>query len=154
MNDLDVLCDLDALQQLKARYCRFLDTKEWRAWRALFTDDFVSDTSASGGRRVEGADAFVDFVRRMLGNRTTVHQVHAPELERTSERTARGVWALEDFVRFGPGLNMRGYGHYHETYEKSDGIWRLKTSRLTRLRGDLVTPILSLKIPDRVWRGG
>jgi hypothetical protein len=29
---------------------------------------------------------------------------------------------------------MTGYGHYHETYEKVDGAWKLKTAKLTRLR--------------------
>jgi hypothetical protein len=35
MNDLDVRRDLDALQRLKAHYCRFLDTRDWTAWRAF-----------------------------------------------------------------------------------------------------------------------
>jgi hypothetical protein len=29
---------------------------------------------------------------------------------------------------------MRGFGHYHETYEKIDGAWVIKTTTLTRLR--------------------
>lgn len=151
MNELDAFRDLEALKQLKARYCRFLDAKDWTAWRGLFSDDFVSDTSESGGKRVVGGDAFVAFVRGHLGkaSRTTVHQVHAPEIELLSAGTARGVWALEDFVHFVPGLNLRGYGHYDETYEKLDGRWYFKTSKLTRLREDLVTPFFSLKLPVR-----
>jgi hypothetical protein len=31
---------------------------------------------------------------------------------------------------------MHGYGHYHETYEKFDGRWLIKTLRLSRLRVD------------------
>ena len=31
-------------------------------------------------------------------------------------------------------------GHYHETYEKTDGEWRIKTLRLTRLRMDMTAP--------------
>lgn len=151
MDDVRALHDLEALKQLKARYCRLLDAKDWTAWRRLFADDFVSDTSESGGKRVAGADAFVAFVRGHLGkrSRTTVHQVHAPEIGLLSASTARGVWALEDFVHFAPGLNLRGYGHYDETYEKLDGEWRFKTSTLTRLREDLVTPLFSLKLPAR-----
>jgi hypothetical protein len=42
---------------------------------------------------------------------------------------------------------MHGYGHYHETYEKADGEWRIKSSKLIRLREDIVTPIFSLYIP-------
>jgi hypothetical protein len=145
--------DLEQLRQLKARYCRLLDGKDWAAWRALFADDFVSDTTASGGKRIEGADAFVAFVRKVLGRRVTVHQVHAPELELTSPGSARGIWALEDLIRFAPGLGFRGYGHYHETYEKSAGQWRIKSSTLTRLREDLVTPFFSLYISRLIRKG-
>ncbi|MFA5939516.1 MAG: nuclear transport factor 2 family protein [Sinimarinibacterium sp.] len=149
MTEIDALRDIEALKQLKARYCRLLDAKDWAAWRELFTDDFLSDTTASGGTRVEGADAFIDFVRRMLGapRKITVHQVHAPELERVSDTTARGIWALNDIVRLAPGFTLYGYGHYHETYEKSDGQWRIKSSRLTRLRADIKMPFLTLPLP-------
>ena len=122
-------------KQLKARYCRHLDTKDWQAWRSLFTDDFLSDTSPAGGKVIQGADDFVAFTRKSLRSQATVHQVHAPEIELTSATTARGVWALEDVVRFGPGVNLRGYGHYTETYEKVDGQWFIASSTLTRLRG-------------------
>jgi len=144
--------DIDAITQLKARYCRFLDVKDWTAWRDLFTDDFVGDTSEAGGQKIEGADAFVAFVHRNLGSprRKTVHQVHAPEIELLSPSTARGIWALEDFVRLAPGLDMHGYGHYHETYEKGDGQWRIKSSKLTRLREDIVTPLFSIHVSDRL----
>ena len=38
------LHEVEAIKQLKARYCRYLDTKDWDAWRAIFADDFLSDT--------------------------------------------------------------------------------------------------------------
>ena len=34
-------------------------------------------------------------------------------------------------------MNLRGYGHYRETYEKVDGQWRITSSKLTRLREDV-----------------
>jgi hypothetical protein len=144
------LVEIEAIKRLKARYCRFLDTKDWSAWRALFADDFVSDTSPAGGKRIEGADEFVAFTRKSLRNQATVHQVHAPEIELTSPTTARGVWALEDVVRFGPGVNLRGYGHYQETYEKIDGQWRFKSSTLTRLREDIFNGLVAVFISDRM----
>ena len=30
-----------AIETLKAKYFRLLDTKDWDGWRALFTDDFT-----------------------------------------------------------------------------------------------------------------
>lgn len=147
MSTIEQLSETQALEQLKARYCRLLDSKDWIGWRNLFTDDFVSDTTESGGKVIAGADAFVAFVRKMLSKRRTVHQVHAPELILTSPTSATGIWALEDYLRFAPGLSLRGYGHYHETYEKHDGVWRIKTSKLTRLRGDIHTPIFTFSVP-------
>jgi uncharacterized protein (TIGR02246 family) len=144
MNDAAALFDIESIKQLKARYCRHLDAKDWAAWRELFADDFVSQVAGTGGA-VVGADEFVSYARSTLGKRSqpTVHQVHSPEISLTSPTTARGVWALSDVVRLLPALTLRGYGHYHETYEKHDGRWRLKSSQLTRLREDLVTPLFA-----------
>ena len=79
-----------------------------------------------------------------------MHQVHAPDIELDSPSTAHGVWALEDVVRFGPGVNLRGYGHYTETYEKLDGAWRIKSSTLTRLREDVFNGLLAVYLSPRV----
>jgi hypothetical protein len=148
------LLAIEAIKQLKARYCRYLDTKEWAGWRALFTDDFVSDTSEAGGKLIVGADDFVAFTRKGIGRpaQATTHQVQAPEIDLTSATTARGVWALHDVVRFGPGVTLVGFGHYHETYESIDGRWLIKSSKLTRLREDIVTPLFSFYVSDRIRR--
>jgi len=148
------LLAIESIKQLKARYCRYLDTKDWAAWRSLFTDDFVSDTAEAGGKLIAGADDFVAFTRNNIGRpgQATAHQVHAPEIELTSPTTARGVWALQDVVRFSPGVTLVGYGHYHETYENIAGKWFIKSSKLTRLREDIVTPLFSLHISDRIRR--
>ncbi|WP_420920353.1 nuclear transport factor 2 family protein [Mycobacterium kansasii] len=143
----------------------------WRAWRQQRSrrrrrqcrsdrfrrggrqpDDFGSDTSQAGGRVIRGADEFVSYVRHALGkpSQPTVHQVHAPEITLTSPTTATGIWALEDVVRLGPGVNLNGRGHYHETYEKLDGSWLIKSSTLTRLREDIFNPIFSVRISPRL----
>ena len=152
MDDATALPEIEAIKQLKARYCRLLDTKNWDAWRKLFSDDFLSDTSQAGGKIIRGADEFVSFTRRGLRDQATVHQVHAPEIELTSATTARGVWALEDVVRFGPLVNLRGYGHYTETYEKRDGQWLITSSTLTRLREDVGNGVVSVFISARMRR--
>jgi hypothetical protein len=149
---LKELVDIEAIKQLKARYCRYLDTKDWSAWREIFTDDFHSDTAESGGKVIDGADEFVAFTRKSLRNQATVHQVHAPEIELISPTTARGIWALEDVVRFGPGVNLRGYGHYEETYQKVDGQWHISSSKLTRLRVDVFNGLVAVYLSDRINR--
>ncbi len=148
--------DIEEIKQLKARYCRLLDTKDWASWRSVFADDFVSDTSEAGGQIVSGADEFVAFTRGNIGkpSQPTVHQVHAPEIELLSATSARGVWAIEDVVALAPGVNLRGYGHYRETYVKTEGRWYIKSSKLTRLREDIFNPLFSVRITDRVRRVG
>jgi hypothetical protein len=57
-----------------------------------------------------------------------------PEIELTSETTASGVWALEDYNIYEDGSQSHGWGHYLETYEKIQGRWYIKTSSLSYLR--------------------
>ena len=128
--------DIEAIKQLKARYFRMMDTKDWDGMRLVFADDVLIDTTESGGRVVEGADDFMTGLRDLLADVVTVHHGHMPEIELTSETTATGVWSMEDMLRWPNGGELHGFGHYHETYEKADGRWRIKTMTLTRLRMD------------------
>jgi len=132
--------DMEAIKQLKARYFRTMDTKDWVTMRQVFTDDVLMDTTDSGGDIVAGADRFLAFLREMLDAVVTVHHGHTPEIELTSASSATGIWAMEDMLRWPDGRELHGYGHYHETYEKGDGVWRIKSSTLTRLRMDFTEP--------------
>jgi hypothetical protein len=128
--------DVEAIKQLKARYFRTMDTKDWDGMRAVFADGVVMDTTESGGGVIAGADAFVAFLRETLADVVTVHHGHMPEITVTSATTATGVWAMEDRLRWPDGTTLHGFGHYHETYEQAAGDWRIATSTLTRLRMD------------------
>jgi uncharacterized protein (TIGR02246 family) len=132
--------DMEAIKQLKARYFRTMDTKDWDTMRQVFTDDVVMDTTDSGGDVVTGADHFLAFLRQALDAVVTVHHGHTPEIELTSASSASGIWAMEDMLRWPDGSELHGYGHYHETYEKGDGVWRIKSSTLIRLRMDFTGP--------------
>ena len=133
--------ELESIRQLKARYCRFLDTKDVESWRAVFAPDVVVtlDMAVSAGGAdpktappLEGVDNFVPMVLGSLENAATMHHCHTPEIALTSLMTATGIWAMEDWIIFGNGNELHGAGHYHETYEKQDGTWRIKTLHLTR----------------------
>jgi uncharacterized protein (TIGR02246 family) len=132
--------DVWAITQLKARYFRTMDAKDWAGMRTVFTDDVVMDTTDSGGGVVTGADDFLAFLSETLADVVTVHHGHMPEIELTSATTATGVWALHDLLRWPDGSELAGYGHYHETYRKGDDGWRIASSRLTRLRMDFSAP--------------
>lgn len=129
--------DIEAIKQLKARYFRSMDTKDWAAMRQVFTDDVIIDTTQdAGGEAIHGGDVFMTFLEGVIGDVITVHHGHMPEISVTSPTTATGIWAMEDMLRWPDGNEMHGYGHYNETYEKVDGHWRIKTLTLTRLRVD------------------
>ena len=132
--------DLEAIRQLKARYFRTMDTKDWEGMREVFAADAVVDTTSSGGGVVRGADRFMGVLREALEDVVTVHHGHMPEIELTSPTKAKAVWAMEDHLRWPDGRELHGYGHYHETYERVDGAWRIKTLKLTRLRTDVTEP--------------
>lgn len=133
--------ELEEIRQLKARYCRFLDTKDAESWRALFTPDVsvLLDAAVSTGGAdpmtgppIEGVDNFVPTVIESLEGVTTVHHCHTPELTLTSPTTATGIWAMEDMLFFPDGAQLHGAGHYRETYEKRDGRWQIRSLHLTR----------------------
>lgn len=133
--------ELEAIRQLKARYCRFLDTKDLASWRDVFTTDVVVTldmaVSTAGADPqtappIEGVENFAPMVMDGLEGVATKHHCHTPEITLTSATTAIGIWAMEDLLIFGDGRELYGAGHYHETYEKRDGRWQIKTLHLTR----------------------
>lgn len=144
--ETSVGADLEAIKQMKARYCRFMDTKDWDGFRSLFCDDAVVDTSQAtvdplgywdgGTLPVLTPDAITTALRDRMAGVFTCHQVHAPEIELTGPNTATGIWALEDIVRRPAGSELasfHGWGHYHETYRKVDGRWQFASVRVSRL---------------------
>lgn len=144
MNDIERLLAIEEIKQLKARYFRCVDTKDWEGYRSVLADDVVVDITEDmpEGGLVVGGDAAAEIVRRSLtADIVSVHHGHCPEIEVLTPTTARGVWAMEDKLSWGPasafpGQTMHGMGHYTETYEKTDCGWRIKTMKLTRLRCD------------------
>jgi hypothetical protein len=145
--DPDRLSDLYEIEQLKARYFRYLDTKAWDLWRLLFTDDVDVHIEASAEpdqpvSKSSGADSFVARVSSILETALTVHHGHMPEIEFTGPDEATGVWAMYDWVdNPDKGYAVQGWGHYHERYRRgTDGVWRISELRLIRLRSDFIEP--------------
>jgi hypothetical protein len=127
--------DVEEIKKLKARYFRFLDTKDWRGYRQLFTNDVVVDLTDPGNQLWDGIDTYMEYVLSLTIARS-VHHGHMPEIELTSATTATGIWSMEDRVRWMDGYDTHGFGHYFETYEKVDDRWRIKTMKLAYLRID------------------
>ena len=141
MTDSEQLLAIEEVKQLKARYFRCMDTKDWAGFEAVFAADATVDYTPPGGNPAEwsasGRTDIVAFVRKVVERAVTVHHGHMPEVEVTSPTTARAVVAMEDLIWWPEGSRRRtlhGWGHYHETYIRADGNWLIKTLRLTRLR--------------------
>jgi hypothetical protein len=126
--------DIEEIKNLKARYFRFLDTKDWENFRSIFTDDVVVDVSGSGGEVYRGLDPYMDYIHHYVSQLKTVHHGHMPEITLLSDTLAAGIWSMEDWVDFPNGRELNGKGHYFEKYEKVDGEWKIKELVLTRLR--------------------
>jgi hypothetical protein len=69
--------------QVKARYCRTLDTKDWAGYADVFTEDFELDTSAAGGPpTIYGREAAIP-------NRTSLEPPHQSHLANDIQRAVR-----------------------------------------------------------------
>jgi len=156
---------IEEIKRLKARYFRCMDTKDWEGYLAVFAPDAEIDSSeAYTPRDFTGAVFLVDGVAppepdltwrstnpkqftadlaKTLDGVSTVHHGHMPEIELTSPTTAKGIWSMEDKLRWPEGSpirEMHGYGHYVETYVRLPQGWRIQTLKLTRVRVDTIPP--------------
>ena len=127
------LLALEDIRALKARYFRAMDTKDWALLASCFTEDLHADFRAGPGMLVEGREAYMAQISEILKDATTVHQGHMPEITLLDPDNATGVWAMEDLVQL-PGISLQGWGHYHERYRREEGVWKIASIRLSRLR--------------------
>ena len=143
-----LLLEIEAIKQLKARYFRYIDAKRWSDLKALFTADARWDVDGGSGHyEWTSPDEFIAHVSKSLAAPAiSVHQGHMPEIELVDETKARGTWAMFDYVDV-PGKPARqGYGRYHETYRKEALGWRIGSLKLTRLRVDALA-----ERPERLY---
>ena len=93
MSTADRLLAIEEIHQLKARYIRCLDMKDWVCWEGVFapTFHFKNGTTEWHGPKemVESTHGTGIFDRVK-----TVHHAHMPEIEILSPTTARGSGRL------------------------------------------------------------
>ena len=153
MDDLQRLVAIEDIRQLKARYFRLMDTKDWEGLAKVFAPDAQFDLRQVASVRDPltgvweppyGDDSQVfrskpvvlKMIHDALQHRISAHHGHMAEIEISSDRTAHAVWAMEDVIRSPPGephIWMQGYGHYHDTYVRLTDGWAIQTTRITRL---------------------
>jgi len=132
--------EIEAIRQLKYRYLRAVDLKLFDLLASTFAPDAVS--AYDGGKQsYRGRDAIVAWLRSAMDNEiVTLHQVHHPEIELTSDTTAKGTWYLEDrVINPGPDLPdmpghsiLSGAAFYSDEYVKLDGEWKISLTGYER----------------------
>lgn len=138
------LLDIEQIRDLKARYCRLADTKQWDELVAtLFTEDAVFrffDVDGNLANEVRAA-GFATTIGGRVGAGQPIHHVFSHEITFSGDDSAAAVWAMEDRIFHdrqahpeAPFTAMHGYGHYHERYRRVGGRWRIAGFDLTRLR--------------------
>jgi ketosteroid isomerase-like protein len=136
MSASDRLIELEAIRDLKARRDHAVDRKDWDAYAAMHTHDYVA-LAIRPGEEIVGGRAAADAIAAQMAGVTSVHHSHTPVIEFQDRNHATGVWAMEDnlfWKRDGEKQWIRGFGFYHERYVKGpDGNWRFSYRRLDRL---------------------
>jgi len=151
---LDRLMAFEAIRQLKASYCRFVDTKQWDRLATLFATEATVEGfgSAPDG---SGISAFLQGVAGFLGPAISIHHVHEPQIAITGPDSARAVWPMMDYVER-PGAatpaerGWIGWGYYEEEYVRTAEGWRIAFMRLARQRMDDLTPDHAQPRPGRI----
>src|SRR5438034_4834946 len=105
MDGIERLQAVEDIKQLKARYFRCMDTKDWDGFTSVFAPDArmdvtgeFSDDAAVGRGVTTGIREIAAFVRASIADVTTVHHGHTLEIDVTSSTSATGNWAMEDHL--------------------------------------------------------
>lgn len=145
MDRLDRLEAIEAIRSLKSRYFRLMDTKQWDELAGVFTAD-MKVVTPEGKIYTEGGDTYAAALRNSLTHAVSCHQNLGGEIEVIDAENARAIWAMQDVIVWEdrhPNAGWKsilGRGHYHETYRREDGTWKIATLTLTRLRLDVEWP--------------
>jgi 3-phenylpropionate/cinnamic acid dioxygenase small subunit len=117
---LNTFEEVEQIKQVKARYFRLMDQKRWDEWREVFTEDVTAVYHGVPGShrsddltqlKCNGRTELVGTISGFLSKGISIHHGHMPEIEVTSPTTARGIWAMVDYLRM-PQFTLKGYGHY------------------------------------------
>ena len=155
---LEDLLDIHAIQQLKHRYLRCLDQKDWATLRTCFADD-AQASYGGGAKELSGAEAIMAFLTESMGSEgmLTSHRCTQPEIDLVGPGEATGIWALEDVVIHQDfGVTIHGASFYEDRYVKVDGTWRIASTGYKRTYEELWprSSVEGLRITADFWATG
>ncbi len=130
--------DIEAIKQLKARYCRAMDTRDWLALASCYTEDTYIDLTgeeALAGFRepICGIKAVVASIRDALGDGKCIHVTFLPEITFESDDQAKGVWGLKYSTWQPAGSSLpilHGFAYSHDEYARIGGRWLIRSIAL------------------------
>jgi hypothetical protein len=133
--------DIREISQLKYRYLRTLDSKDWDAFEQCFVPEATGDYN---GLVFDDRATLVSYMRENLGEGlVTMHQAHHPEIEVDGD-TATGGWYLYDRVIVEAfSFMLEGAAFYSDRYVRTPEGWRVshtgyrRTFEATYNLGDL-----------------
>ena len=135
----DRLSDKESIRDRKAKYCRFLDTKQFDKWEGLFAPDARATFYGPDGATLldMSITELSPLTRKLFASTRTVHQTHNSEIEFVSSNEARAIWAMEDWHVYtptpeNPSKFLHGYGFYDETWRLIGDEWVIARIELRR----------------------
>lgn len=144
MDALQTLMAMEDIKRAKARYCRYVDQKDWKSLEGLFAPETkITFLDVKGTILNEFQDAKEFMIAcSILDNAVSIHHVHNPEVEMVSAIEAKAIFSMVDQIYFPKDVDSRfkshiGYGFYHNTYVKHDGSWKIKALKLYRTKMDV-----------------
>ena len=119
--------DILEISRLKHMYCHYIDNKQYKKWRTLFTE------GGTFGRK--GADPFVGEEELRKFNqevfeetyRYSAHVLANPVIEVDNDR-AEGHWYLFLLYEMTDGSTGWKQATYTDEYEKVDGEWLIDST--------------------------
>lgn len=135
----------EAVRQGKARYCRFVDLKDWEGLASLFHPQArfeFYDVEGTLEHRFDSVALWLETVTQFLAGARSSHRVSNSELVQRSPDAVEAIWAMSDHIVFpatdaGRRRLLAGYGHYREVWTPRGEAWVIQELVLRRTLFDL-----------------
>ena len=119
--------DLHAIERLKYRYLRALDTKQWDTFEDCFVPEATGDYN---GLTFADRASLVDYMRtNMPEGLISLHQAHHPEIDLDPDDRDRATahWYLHDkIIVEAMRFMLEGGAIYTDEYVRTDAGWRIR----------------------------
>lgn len=147
MTETERLSAIEAIRKVKTRYWRGVDTGDGALVRSILAADCELDFRGCCTDPASGTD-FLPVMNVVMKGReswkadalsqiVSAHHGHQSEITIDDADAASAIWAFTDRLwmpQGSPFALLEGHGFYHDTYVREADGWKLRTSRITRLK--------------------